>query len=164
MDTFTTENLRNVVLLAHSGAGKTSLAESLLFTTKAISRLGKIEDGTTVSDYDPEEQKRHTSLQLALAPSVWKGTKINVIDTPGFADFVGEQASALRVADAAVIVVSATGGVEVGTEVAWQKARDLGLPIIIFVSRFHFSDLFLMYGQFSFHICYLFFIFIFMFL
>lgn len=135
MDTFTTENLRNVVLLAHSGAGKTSLAESLLFTTKAISRLGKIEDGTTVSDYDPEEQKRHTSLQLALAPSVWKGTKINVIDTPGFADFVGEQASALRVADAAVIVVSATGGVEVGTEVAWQKARDLGLPIIIFVSR-----------------------------
>ena len=107
----------------------------MLFATKAIGRLGKIEDGTTVSDFDPEEHKRHMGLQLALAPTVWNGTKIKVIDTPGYADFVGEQASALRVADAAVIVVSATGGVEVGTEIAWRKARALGLPIIVFISR-----------------------------
>ena len=122
-------------LLAHSGAGKTSLTEAMLFATQAIGRLGKVEDGTTVTDYDPEEHHRHTSLQLALAPVVWKGTKINVIDTPGYADFVGEQASALRVADAAVLVVSATGGVEVGTEIAWKKLRDMGLPTMIFVSR-----------------------------
>ena len=135
MDQFTTDKIRNVVLLAHSGAGKTSLAEAMLFATKAIGRLGKVEDGTTVTDYDPEEHHRHTSLQLALAPVVWNGTKINVIDTPGYADFVGEQASALRVADAAVLVVSATGGVEVGTEIAWKKLRDMGLPAMIFVSR-----------------------------
>jgi len=98
---------------------KTSLIEAMLFATKAIGRLRKIEDGTTVSDFDPEEHTRHTSLQLALGPSAWKGTKINVIDTPGYANFV----------------VSATGGVEVGTEIAWQKARARGLPIIVFISR-----------------------------
>ena len=135
MEQFTTGNIRNVVMLAHLGAGKTSLTEAMLFATKAVGRLGRVGDGTTVSDYDQEEHKRQTSLQLAVAPAVWKGTKINVIDTPGYADFVGEQASALRVADAAVLVVSATGGVEVGTELAWKKIRDLGLPAIIFVSR-----------------------------
>lgn len=135
MDQFSTEQIRNVVLLAHSGSGKTSIAEAMLFATQGIGRLGRVEDANTVSDHDPEEHKRRTSLQLALVPSIWKGTKINVIDTPGYADFVGEQASALRVADAAVLVVSATGGVEVGAEIAWQKVRKLGLPTMIFVSR-----------------------------
>lgn len=135
MDQFTTDKIRNVALLAHSGAGKTALTEAMLFATQAIGRLGKVEEGTTVTDYDPEEHHRHTSLQLALAPVIWNGTKINVIDTPGYADFVGEQASALRVADAAILVVSATGGVEVGTEIAWKKLRDMGMPTMIFVSR-----------------------------
>ena len=135
LDQFTTKQIRNVVLLAHSGAGKTSLVEAMLFAAKGIGRLGRVEDGNTVSDFDPEEHKRQTSLQVSLVPCVWKGTKVNVLDTPGYADFAGETASALRAADAAVLVISATGGVEVGTEVAWQRIRDLGLPAIVFVSR-----------------------------
>jgi elongation factor G len=107
----------------------------MLLATNGISRLGRVEDGNTVTDFEPEERKRRTSLQIALAPCVWKGTKINVIDTPGYADFAGETASALRAADAAVLVVSATGGVEVGAEIAWQRIRKLGLPALIFVSR-----------------------------
>lgn len=135
MDQYSTDKIRNVVLLAHSGSGKTSIAEAMMFATKGIGRLGRIEDFNTVSDYDPEEHRRQTSLQLALVPCIWKGTKINVIDTPGYADFVGEQASAFRVADAAIIVVSATGGVQVGTELAWQKVRELGIPALIYISR-----------------------------
>ena len=135
MDQFTTKQIRNVVLLAHSGAGKTSLTEAMLFAAKGIGRLGRVEDGNTVSDFDPEEHRRGTSLQLSVVPTVWKGTKINVIDTPGYADFVGEVESALRIADAAVLVVSATGGVEVGTEIAWERIRGLGIPAMVFVSR-----------------------------
>jgi elongation factor G len=135
LDQFTTNQIRNVVLLGHSGAGKTSLAEAMLFASKGIGRLGRVEDGNTVSDFDPEEHRRQTSLQLAVVPCVWKGTKINLLDTPGYADFVGETTSALRAADAAVIVVSATGGVEVGAEIAWERARAHGLPTIVFVAR-----------------------------
>ena len=123
MDQFTTNKIRNVVLLSHSGAGKTSLAEAMLFATKAINRVGRVEDGNTVSDYDPEEHKRQTSLQLAVLPCVWKGTKINVVDTPGYADFIGETVSALKAVDAAVVVVSAPAGVEVGTEMLWERVR-----------------------------------------
>ena len=135
MDQFATGRIRNVVLLAHSGAGKTSLAEAMRFATKAINRPGRVEDGNTVSDFEPEEQRRQTSLQLSIVPSVWKNTKINVIDTPGYADFLGETLSALRAADAAVLVVSAPSGVEVGAEIAWQRLRSLGKPIIVFINK-----------------------------
>ena len=135
MDQFTTEQVRNIVLLAHSGAGKTTLAESMLLATKAINRMGRVEDGNTVSDFDPEEHKRQASLQLAVVPCVWKGTKINVIDTPGYADFDGETVSALSAADGAVLVVSAPSGVEVGAAVAWERLQALGMPTLIFVNK-----------------------------
>lgn len=135
MDQFTTQKIRNVVLLSHSGAGKTSLAEAMLFATKAINRVGRVEDGNTVSDYDPEEHKRQTSLQLAVLPCVWKGTKINVVDTPGYADFIGETISALKAVDAAVVVVSAPAGVEVGAEMLWERVRALNLPTLVFVNK-----------------------------
>ena len=135
MDQFTVDKIRNVVLLSHSGAGKTSLTEAMLFATKGISRLGTVSDGNTVSDFDPEEQRRETSLQLAVVPCVWKGTKVNVLDTPGYADFIGETVSALRAADAAVVVVSAPSGVEVGTELMWERVRQAGLPVIVFVNK-----------------------------
>ena len=135
MEQFTTGQIRNVVLLGHSGAGKTSLVEAMLFATKAIGRLGRVEDGNTVSDFDPEEQRRQTSLQLSVVPCIWKGTKSNLLDTPGYADFIGETVSALRAADAAVLVISAPSGVEVGTELMWRRVRDLGLPALVFVNK-----------------------------
>ena len=110
------ENIRNIVLLSHSGAGKTSLSEAILFNSGAISRLGKVDDGTTASDYDPDEVKRKISINLTLLPCEWKGAKINLIDTPGYSDFVGEVKAAIRVGEGAIIVVCAASGVEVGTE------------------------------------------------
>ncbi|MCJ7672371.1 MAG: elongation factor G [Acidimicrobiia bacterium] len=121
--------------MGHGGAGKTSLAEALLFVAGAIPRVGRIEDGTTVCDFDPEEHKRKISVSLALAPLEWEGHKINVIDTPGYADFVGDVAAGLRAADLAIFVVSAVGGVEVQTEVAWRLAEERGLPRAIFVNK-----------------------------
>ena len=135
MEQFTTKQIRNVALLAHSGAGKTSLAEAMLHATQAINRPGRVEDGNTASDFEPEEHRRRTSLQLAILPCVWKGVKVNVIDTPGYADFLGETVSALRAADAAVIVLSAPSGVEVGADIAWQRVRELGIPAIVFVNK-----------------------------
>lgn len=135
MQVFATERLRNVVLLSHSGAGKTSLGEALLFASGAISRMGRVEDGNTVSDYEPEEVKRRGSIQMALLPCVWKGYKVNLLDTPGFFDFYGEVHSALRVVEGAVLVVSAPTGVEVGTEFLWRMARERGLPILVFVNK-----------------------------
>ena len=135
MEQFTTKQVRNVALLAHSGAGKTSLAEAMLHATQAINRPGRVEDGNTASDFEPEEHRRRTSLQLAILPCVWKGVKVNVIDTPGYADFLGETVSALRAADAVVIVLSAPSGVEVGADIAWQRVRELGIPAIVFVNK-----------------------------
>ena len=135
MDTFATARIRNVALLGHSGSGKTTLVESMLFAAKAINRQGRVEDGNTVSDFEPEEHRRGTSLQLSVVPCVWEGTKLNLLDTPGFADFVGEQVSALRAVDAAVLVVSAPAGVEVGTELAWQRLREAGIPTMVFVNK-----------------------------
>ena len=135
VDQFTTKQLRNVVLLGHSGAGKTSVAEAMLFATNATTRMGRVEDGNTISDFEPEEQKRSTSLQVKLLPCIWSQTKINILDTPGYADFVGESISALRVADAVVLVVSAPAGVEVGAEQMWQRARTLGLPVLVFLNK-----------------------------
>jgi len=127
--------IRNVVLLSHYGAGKTSLSEAMLFTSGAIKRLGSVDAGTTTSDYDPGETGRHMSISLSILPQEWKGNKLNVIDTPGYADFVGEVKAALRVSDGAVIVVCAASGVEVGTEQVWDYAVKQGLPCLIFVNK-----------------------------
>ncbi|MCL0078998.1 elongation factor G [Dehalococcoidia bacterium] len=135
MQGFRTEDIRNVLLLSHTGAGKTSLAEAMLYDAGVTTRLGKVDDGNTVADFEPEEIKRRSSISTSLLPFEWKKTKINVIDVPGYFDFVGEVKSALRVADGAVIVVCAASGVEVGTEIVWEYADEIGLPRIIFVNK-----------------------------
>ncbi len=135
MQQHTTEQMRNVVLLSHSGAGKTSLAEAMLFNSGAINRLGKVDQGNTASDYDPDEVKRQTSIYLALLPCEWQGFKVNTIDTPGYADFVAEVKSVVRIADGAVIVVCAASGVEVGTELGWGYADEQEIPRLIFVNK-----------------------------
>ncbi len=127
--------LRNVALAGHGGAGKTSLVEAGLFDGGAIDRPGRIEDGTTTADFDPDEQRRHMSINVSLAPVAWREHKINLIDTPGYSDFVGEVVGATRVADAMVLVVAAPSGVEVGTEVAWGLAEDAHLPRMVFVNK-----------------------------
>src|SRR3954453_6952974 len=135
MKTFPTANIRNVALVGHGGAGKTSLAEALLLAAGAIPRLGKVEDGTTVCDFDPEEQRRRISVSLALAPFEIDGHKVNVLDAPGYADFVGDVMAALLAADLALFVVSAVEGVEVQTEIAWRLAEQRGIPRAIFVNK-----------------------------
>ncbi len=135
MKTFPTAKIRNVALIGHGGAGKTTLAEALLYSAGAISRMGRVEDGTTVCDFDPEAARRRISVTLALAPFESDGHKVNVIDTPGYADFVGDVAAALRVADLAVFVVSAVEGVEVQTEVGWKLAEERSIPRIVFVNK-----------------------------
>ena len=127
--------IRNVVLLAHQGAGKTSLAEFMLFATGAIQRLGSVEDGTATSDYDQLEVERHMGINLSLLPFEWKGMKLNLIDTPGYADFVAEVGSGLRVTEGAIVVVCAASGVEVGTEQMWDDAEKANLPRLIFVNK-----------------------------
>ena len=135
MASFDTEHLRNIALLSHSGAGKTSIAEALLFATGAITRLGKVEDGNTVSDYEPEEIRRQSSIQVALVPCTWRDYKLNLLDTPGYPDFVGDVASALRAADAAVLVVAAQSGLEVGTGDAWELCEARRVPRMIFINK-----------------------------
>ena len=135
MNVYPPEKIRNVALVGHSGSGKTTLAEALLYRAGRISRLGRVEDGSTVMDYDPEEHKRGMSLSLSYAPFEWKGHKINLLDTPGYADFLGDLHAAMRVADLAVFVVSAVEGVEVGTERAWRIAEQLGVPRMIFINK-----------------------------
>lgn len=135
MQAFPTAKIRNVALVGHGGAGKTTLAEALLFTTGAIPRVGRVEDGTATCDSDPESARRHLSVSLAIAPIELDGHKINIIDTPGYADFVTDVAAALRVADLAVFVVSAVEGVEVQTEIAWRMADEIGLPRLVFVNK-----------------------------
>jgi elongation factor G len=132
---YATGQIRNVALVGHGGSGKTSLAEALLHRAGAINRMGRIEDGTTTCDFDPEEQRRGISLSLSVAPLEWRGHKINLIDAPGYADFMGDVAAALRVADLAVFVVSAVDGVEVQTEATWKMAAALGLPRMVFVNK-----------------------------
>jgi elongation factor G len=124
-----------VALVGHNGAGKTTLAEALLFATGAINRQGKVDDGSTVSDFEPEETRRHLSLSLAMAPCVVGDVKLNIVDTPGYADFFGEVRAACSVVDLVVVVVSAVEGVESQTEAAWNLAAELGLPRLVFVNK-----------------------------
>ena len=136
MDKVFTKSIRNVALLGHSGGGKTSLAESMLYISRLTDRLGTVQDGNTVCDYDPEEIKRGYSVSAAMAPMLWNGTKINLLDTPGFFDFEGEVRQCVRAADAAVIVVDGKAGIEVGTELAWKLATEAGIPKAFFINRF----------------------------
>lgn len=136
MDKIISKNLRNVCLAGHSSDGKTSLAEAMLYLSKATDRLGKTSEGSTVCDFDEEEIKRGFSLSTAIAPVFWKGMKINLLDTPGYLDFIGEIRQSFRVADSALIVVDGKAGVEVGTELAWQFATEAGIPKAFFINKF----------------------------
>ncbi len=135
MKSYSAEHIHNVALISHVGAGKTSLAEALLFLSGTITRLGRVEDGNTTSDYDPDETKRHMSVSTALLPIETEGAKVNVLDTPGYADFSGEVAGALRVADLALVVIDAASGVQVGTELVWRRADEHSLPRAIFFNK-----------------------------
>lgn len=135
MAKFITNNIRNICMTGHSGSGKTSTVEAMLFGSHAIERMGKVSDGNTVSDYDSEEIKRKISIGLSVENLIWKDIKINLIDTPGFLGFAGEVASALRVADATIITVDAKSGLEVGTELAWYNAKEARIPRIFFVNK-----------------------------
>jgi len=135
MKSYNAEQLRNVSLVAHSGAGKTSLAEAMLYNAGVVNRLGKVEEGNTVTDYDPEEVRRGISVSTSVAPWEWDDRKVNLLDTPGYADFVGEVKGALRVSDAVVVLVCAASGVEVGTELTWQYADELELPRVVFINK-----------------------------
>jgi len=135
MKLYEVEGIRNVALLAHGGAGKTSLAEAFLYTSGAINRLGRVEEETTVSDYTADEIHRKISIKSALLYSQWQEHKINLVDTPGYADFVGEVRSVLPVVDGAIIVIDATSGVEVGTERVWNYAEEFHLGRLIFLNK-----------------------------
>lgn len=135
MKEYTTEFIRNIALVSHSSAGKTMLTEAFLHFTGATTRLGKVDDGTTLSDFDEEEIRRKISLYTSVLPVEFKDFKINVLDTPGYTDFVGEVISALSVADGAVVLVDSVSGVEVGTEVAWHYISHFGLPRFVVINK-----------------------------
>ncbi len=127
--------LRNIVLVSHGGAGKTSLSEAMLFDAGVLNRLGRVDEGTTASDYDAEEVRRKFSVSTSILPCEWAGHKLNLLDTPGYMDFIGEVKAAIRVADAAVVLVEAAGGVEVGTELDWGFLDEQSLPRMVFVNK-----------------------------
>jgi elongation factor G len=135
MKEYTTEFVRNVALASHSSSGKTMLTEAFLYYTGATTRIGKIEDGTTIADFEEEEIRRGISLSTAVIPVEYKNYKINFLDTPGYMDFIGEMISALRVADSALIVVDAVAGVEVGTEIAWNYCSSFNLPRFVVINK-----------------------------
>ncbi|MBR5908359.1 MAG: GTP-binding protein, partial [Schwartzia sp.] len=135
MQEYQSADLRNIAVIGHGRTGKTSVLDAALFNAGAARRLGKVDDGTSALDYEPEESKRKLSISSALAAVEWRGCKLNFIDTPGYPDFVGEMISALTVSDSALIVVSAPSGMETGTEKAWLTVEDLGLPRAIFVNK-----------------------------
>lgn len=135
MKLYETNNIRNLALVGHSGSGKTSLTEALLYKTGVTKRLGKVEDGNTVSDFDKEEISRGVSIGLSLVPVEWKDTKINLLDAPGYFDFEGEVRGALRAAEAALLVMDASAGIEVGAEKYWKYCENIGLPRIIFANK-----------------------------
>ena len=133
--TTTIENIRNIAVVGHQGAGKTTLVEVLAFATGATTRIGRVEDGNTISDFDPEEQHRGMSVNTSLVSLTRNDLRINLLDTPGYADFVGEVVAANAVADAVIVVVDASSGVQVGTEIAWRMARRRGIPRAVVITR-----------------------------
>ena len=156
MNVYTTDKIRNVVLLGHGGAGKTSLVEAMANLAGMTNRMGRVEDGNTISDYDKEETKRLFSINTSVVPIIWGDTKINILDTPGYFDFAGEAEEAASVADAAIIVVSGKAGIEVGTRKAWELCERYKLPRMVFVTdmdideasfRQVVTDLQVMYGN-----------------
>ena len=135
MKGYTTNKIRNLALVGHSGSGKTSLTEALLFKTGVITRLGKVEEGNTVSDFDKEEIARGVSIGISIVPVEWQDTKVNFIDTPGYFDFSGEVYSGLRASEAALVVIDGAAGIEVGTEKVLSYTESIDLPRIIFVNK-----------------------------
>jgi elongation factor G len=135
MQSYGPDKIHNVGLFGHVGSGKTTLTEALLMTAHAISRMGRVEDGSTVSDYDPDEKSRGMSINLSVAPIEWGNKKINLLDVPGYADFAGDMAAAMRVIDGAIIVLDASGGVEVGTEQVWEMAVQAKVPRMLFINK-----------------------------
>lgn len=135
MKNYDIAKIRTVCLASHGSSGKTTLAEAMLFTSKATSRLGKVDAGNSVMDYDQDEIERKCSINLSVANLIWKDSHFNLIDTPGYADFMGEQIAGMRVADSCIILVDVSSGIEVGTEMAWQAAQRMNLPRILFVNK-----------------------------
>src|SRR5918992_4098058 len=135
MKTYEPNAIRNVLIVGHGGSGKTTLTEALVFAAGLTTRMGSVEDGNTVSDFEPEEVKKQISVSVALAPIEWRGIKVNLLDAPGYADFIGEVRAALRAVDACLFVVSAVDGVEVQHEVVWELAVEHGLPRAFFINK-----------------------------
>jgi elongation factor G len=135
MKEYATDFIRNIALVSHSSGGKTILSEAMLFTTGALTRMGRVEEGNTVSDFEDEEIRRQLSLSTGVVPVEFKDHKLNILDTPGYTDFVGEVISALSVADSAVVLVDSVAGIEVGTEVAWNYAEHFDLPRVILITK-----------------------------
>ncbi len=135
MKTYPAERIRNVAVVGHGGVGKTSLVEALLYTAGAVERMGRVDEGSATTDFDPEEVRRRITINAATAPLEWRDHKVNLVDTPGYPDFVGEAYAALRVADLALFVVDALSGVQVQTEKLWKVADHYGLPRFVFVNR-----------------------------
>jgi len=135
MKPYDAEHVFNVALVAHGGAGKTSLVEAMLFRSGAITRLGSVEEGNTTSDFDPDEIKRGMSVSLSVSPAEWKASKVNLLDTPGYADFFGEVVEAVRVADAGVVVIDGVSGAQVGTEQVWQALDKRSLPRLVVINK-----------------------------
>jgi len=135
MKVYDATGIRNVAIVGHGGCGKTQLVSTMLFVAGAVNRLGKVDDGTTVTDFDEEEIARKHTLSSSLAYAEWQKTKINIIDTPGFANFLTDARAALRVVEAAILVVDAVAGVEVQTEKLWAEAAALGLPRLVVVNK-----------------------------
>ncbi len=149
MNGYKVEDIRNIALISHSGAGKTSLAETMLFLSGGRSRWGRVDEGSSILDHDPEEKERQVSINTAIAPVKWNGCKINLLDTPGYFDFVGEVKVALRAADVALVTVEGVSGVEVGTELVWGYTDELNLPRVVFVNKLdrENADFFKVLGQ-----------------
>ncbi|HKV86312.1 MAG TPA: elongation factor G [Ktedonobacterales bacterium] len=135
MNVYRAEQIRNVALIAHGGSGKTSLVDAALYDAGVVTRIGRVDEGSSISDTDPDEIKRRMSINLTVVPLEWRGSKINLLDTPGYADFVGEVMAGLRVADAAIVVISGEKGVEVGAELVWRYANQHELPRLVYVNR-----------------------------
>ena len=135
MKEYKTGQIRNIALISHNGAGKTTLVERLLFNTGVTTRMGDVQSGTAAMDFEEEEVSRHSSIATGLAPIEWKDCKVNILDTPGYADFIGEVNAALAVSEGAMVLVEAVAGVEVGTEIVWAEAEKRNLPRVVVINK-----------------------------